>query len=155
MTEESVDGQKFVDDIFVIASDGSAQSQLTDDGASRNPYWSPDGHQVLFERGWVPSGPVVMLMNSDGSDIRPLELQGTLADSFWAEPLGWWPDSTRFLVRTGDKDHHCSTALVQSSGASEPLLYGTGWPGSLSGPGKTPSSTGDPCVESASWTPSG
>lgn len=153
VTEESVDGQKSVDDIFVIASDGSGRAQLTDDGASRNPFWSPDGHQILFERGWFPSGPLVVLMNSDGSDIRDVELQGTLADGYWREPLGWSPDSSRFLVGTGDKAHHCSTVMVQSSGASEPLLEGTSWPGSEPpGPGYSPSSSGDPCAQSASWT---
>jgi Tol biopolymer transport system component len=57
-------------DIFVIDSDGTGLSQLTDDpGVEEGPSWSPDGKRIVYDAG-KPSSvfrPSVWVMRADGS----------------------------------------------------------------------------------------
>ena len=66
VTIESVAGNRFVDDIFVLGLDGSNMGRLTSQGASRNPIWSPDGQRIVFAEGWGPGRPRAMVMRADG-----------------------------------------------------------------------------------------
>lgn len=150
VTKETVAGNRSVDDIFVIGLDGSNLARLTSQGASRDPIWSPDGERILFAEGWVPDGPRVMMMGADGSEVEPLPLQY----GGWTEPLAWAPDSEQVLVRGGNDKHECSVLLASATGGgTSVLLEGTTVSATQPlGPGETPSATGDPCVQSASWS---
>ncbi len=150
VTKETVAGSRSVDDIFVIGLDGSDLARLTSQGASRDPIWSPDGQRILFAEGWGPhDGPRVMVMRADGSEVEPLPVRY----DGWTEPLAWAPDSEQVLVRGGNDQHECSTLLVSlAGGATSVLLEGTMPLARFLGPGETPSTMGDPCVESASWS---
>lgn len=130
VTRELVDGVHFVDDIFVLGLDGSF-SQLTAQGASRNPIWSPDGARILFEQGWSSVRTMVML--ADGSDIRRLSEPRDRV----TEPLTWNADSTQILVRTIER-YHCAMIRVDLSGGGTFTL-------------SEGSDAGIPCVQSASW----
>jgi len=150
VTKETFGGNRSVDDIFVIGLDGSNLARLTTQGASRDPIWSPDGQRILFAEGWGPDGPRVMMMRADGSEVEPLPVRY----DGWTEPLAWAPDSRQVLVRGGNDRHQCSMLLVSvAGGATSVLLEGTTPLATRSiGPEETPSSIGDPCVESASWS---
>ena len=149
VTQESIAGERSVDDIFVIGMDGSNMGRLTSQGTSRNPIWSPDGQRIAFGEGWGPDGPRVMVMQADGSAVESLHIPY----DGWTEPLGWAPDSERVLVRSGNDQQGCSMLLTSISGDTSILLEGTAvlFTHPL-GPGETPSPTGDPCVQSASWS---
>jgi Tol biopolymer transport system component len=142
-TKEAVAGSRFVDDIFVIGLDGSNLARLTSQGASRDPIWSPDGQRILFAEGWGPDGPRAMVMRADGSEIEPLPLRY----DGWTEPLAWAPDSEQVLVRGGNDQHECSVLLASATGGgTSVLLKGT------AASATQPLATGDPCVQSASWS---
>ena len=143
VTVESTQGNRFIDDLFVLPLDGSELTRLTDQGASRDPIWSPNGEQVAFTQGW--SGDIAtMLISADGSAVNPLSVDyqgGT-------EPLAWSPDSTQVLVGGFNDENECSTMVVLPSGETSTLLRGTYLTES---PTETPSEDHDPCVQSASW----
>lgn len=104
----------------------------------------------MFAEGWMPRGPRVMVMRADGSEVEPLPLRY----EGWAEPLAWAPDSGRILVGGGNSQHDCSMLLASASGETSVLLEGTTVLATQHlEPGETPAATGDPCVQSASWTP--
>ena len=53
----------------------------------------------------------------------------------------------------GNDQQDCSTLLASASGETSVLLEGTtALTTQPLGPGETPSATGDPCVQSASWS---
>jgi hypothetical protein len=43
-------------DIYVLNADGTGQVQVTKDGHSRRPTWSPDGHTIAFSSGTAVQG---------------------------------------------------------------------------------------------------
>ncbi|TMD20304.1 MAG: hypothetical protein E6I99_14120, partial [Chloroflexi bacterium] len=63
-------------DIFTAAADGTGEVQLTSDGTSRQPAWSPDGTRIAFVSsrdardvgGWKER--YVYVMNADGSGVQ-------------------------------------------------------------------------------------
>ncbi|MGH7513075.1 MAG: TolB family protein [Gemmatimonadales bacterium] len=73
-------------DIYRINAGGTGLTQLTHDGLSRYPAWSPDGTKIAFEHFKNPQ-PDIYVMNADGSDPHLL-----IADAF--EPA-WSADGTR------------------------------------------------------------
>ncbi|MEX0985251.1 MAG: hypothetical protein WD096_09400 [Actinomycetota bacterium] len=146
VTRESLDGNRFVDDIFVIGLDGSTIAQLTAQGESRAPVWSPDGLRIMFAEGSVPDGPRVMVMQADGSDPRPIAID----HDGYTEPLTWAPDSEQALVGAGSlKSNECSLLVVSPSGETSVLLQGSTFPPSSLETTQSPRD--DPCVQSASW----
>ena len=92
-------------DVFTMSPDGSGRRQLTHDGRSGKPRWSPDGRYLLYEHATrirVVSGePVrdIWLMQSDGS--HPRRLVGGPADD---RAPAWGPDGESFaFVRGGER----------------------------------------------------
>jgi len=61
--------------VWVINSDGTGSTQLTEDPTHRNnddPSWSPDGKQILFATGRSGVGVELWIMDADGSNERRL-----------------------------------------------------------------------------------
>ena len=79
-------------DICVINPDGTGTNQLTDDGVSYRPEWSPDGQKIAFYSGPPPTVNL-HIMDPDGSNRRELvSNQNDIYDFIWS------PDSTKILV---------------------------------------------------------
>jgi len=104
------------EDIFVIRTDGSDRSRLTDDEfVDRNPRWSPNGREIAFcsSRGREYQ---IHTIRPDGSQ----RLQRTRSTKHWhAEPI-WSPDplepklaAIRFLQDMSGK----STVIFDSTDA--------------------------------------
>jgi Tol biopolymer transport system component len=142
VTVEDIVGDRLVDDIFVLALDGSSMVRLTEQGASREPVWSPDGSRIAFAEGFSHRGPRAMVMNADGSGVRPAAVD----EEGWAKPLAWAPDSSSIALQGGGIDRECILVIATEENSSVILrgTYELGLPGD-------DTSEGDPCVSSASW----
>jgi Tol biopolymer transport system component len=91
--------QELEQDIFVMASDGSQVTRLTEsEGRDTSPNWSPDGCQIAFvsERD---GNFEVYVMNADGSD--PVRL--TRSAGYEWSPT-WAPDG-ELITFTSTRDH--------------------------------------------------
>lgn len=81
-TKDARDSYHPTFDIYSMSPDGTNVTQLTHDGNSSVPTWSPDGQQILFiqngrtqrvnpyHQSHLPFG--LYVMNRDGSDVRLL-----------------------------------------------------------------------------------
>jgi dipeptidyl aminopeptidase/acylaminoacyl peptidase len=66
--------------IYTIAADGSPPlSQLTFDGQSDHPRWSPDGHRIAFDR----SGDI-FVMDANGRNARQVTTVGDASEPAWS-----------------------------------------------------------------------
>ena len=110
-TQSGFDGNDFLQELWVMATDGSARRKLSDDGA--NPAWSPEGRRSADEGG----GPV-RIIHADGSGDARLTRQ-----RFGAFDPAWSPDGTRIaFVTTLDEppnrpaERHIFVANTDGSG---------------------------------------
>ena len=109
-------------EIFVMNADGTGAVQLTHNNAlDWAPQWSPDGTRIVFEsdhEGYsdADSGlhyPLdVMVMNADGSGLRPLA-QHSAYDSGGS----WSPDGTQ-VAFTSDRDGDAEIFIVNADGTN-------------------------------------
>jgi hypothetical protein len=67
---QGASGSFFGTDVFVVGDDGSNPVRLTQGGRSGAARWTGDG-RILFGQD-SGSGPQLMTMNPDGSDVRPV-----------------------------------------------------------------------------------
>ena len=74
--------------IYLMSSDGSGVTRLTDDSVpfAENPAWSPDGSKLAFS-SFQNTQTNIYTINSDGSSLKQIAIGGT-------KPT-WSPDSTR------------------------------------------------------------
>jgi dipeptidyl aminopeptidase/acylaminoacyl peptidase len=113
-------------DLFTIAADGSARTQLTHFGPRRSsgqPSWSPDGARIAFlsERGENGS-PRVWTMRSDGGDARPLTSARKATLELDSE---WSPDGTRIAFARatfGRESLRTSIVVANADGSGEQTL---------------------------------
>lgn len=85
--------------IFVIAADGSAESQLTRrDPHGFAPAWSPDGSKIAFN-GSSETTLALWVMGRNGEDPRVVGFRGPPEASFFSpRDPDWSPNSRRLVV---------------------------------------------------------
>jgi len=88
------DGSSTTEDIYIANADASAVTQLTSDGSSWMPQFSPDGKQIIYIREM--SGPGIWMMNADGTNQH----QVFAADANGAEAYSatFSPDGTKIAA---------------------------------------------------------
>ena len=84
--------------VYVMLSDGTDVSRLTDNSSDANPAWSPDGTRIAFTSG-RDGVAHIWIVNADGSGIR--RVSGEAADE--AQPT-WSPDGKRIAFVSGRDD---------------------------------------------------
>lgn len=85
-------------DIWIMNSDGTGLRQLTTDGLSAFPVWSPSGGKIAFESGRNQDD-AIYLMNADGSNQTRI---GSDAYSYLGNQICWSPDGTRIAFSDWD-----------------------------------------------------
>jgi dipeptidyl aminopeptidase/acylaminoacyl peptidase len=90
LTSVDLAGNKTTSAIWLAATDGSTQRQLTNSGKKdRHPRWSPDGKRLLFES--TRSGESQLwIMDMDGGEARQLTSLSTEASNGMWSPDGKW-----------------------------------------------------------------
>lgn len=78
----------------IVVADLSASKiiHLTQRNFDNNPFWSPDGRQIAFERTNQNNRTDLYLMDADGANLKPL-----LADDAQKTLDGWSPDGKSIL----------------------------------------------------------
>jgi TolB protein len=120
--------------IYSVAVDGGDHSLLAssvEEGFYESIAWSPDGAHILSqtrgELSWE-----LYLMNADGSDLRPLSVDGKV----WG--ISWSPDGAKLAYTTlsgGGEERRLQIWTQQPDGSAPSLLFE-----SASGPFRTGSS---------------
>ncbi len=88
-------------EIFVIASDGTGKTNLTNNPASdANPAVAPDGSAVAFVSDRTGPGYDLWLMDPDGSNPRQVTTLHSLGFSVYGRPA-WSPDSKKIVFSNG------------------------------------------------------
>jgi Tol biopolymer transport system component len=70
--------------IFTITPEGSDRTQLTFEGDSSMPSWSPDGTQLVYVVRFPGQLPMLSMIDADGANPRSLGVQG--------DAPSWGPD---------------------------------------------------------------
>lgn len=103
-------------EIYVMAGDGSGQTNLTrHSAADYAPAWSPDGRRLAFlsDRADPGRGADLYLMNADGGALTRVTSGAGLAG-----PVEWSPDGQRLLARqTVNLTQRLFVVKVDGSGA--------------------------------------
>jgi Tol biopolymer transport system component len=104
---------------IVIANvDGSGQRQLTEGASSRSPQFSPNGQQIVFDRG--PAGSAeIWVMNADGSNQRQLTFNGGLD-----ERPAWSADGAQ-IVFTSSRTGTAQVYVMDADGSNQRRLTTT------------------------------
>jgi len=90
----AIDG---TNEVFSMNIDGSELEQLTFIGVdSEYPSWSPDGKHIVFTSFYkgTSAGPVIYLMNSDGTNLRAMKPSEDSTSGFSGGYPKWSPDGT-------------------------------------------------------------
>ncbi len=126
--------------VFRVNIDGSELTQLTFDSLSfyiQSPRWSPDGSKIAYIRGLGTHSSQVMIMNSDGSNLR-----GISETLFESQKPNWSPDGSKvvyeqfiesnvvpeiFYADTASEDGSLTRRLTNLNGsATNPQWSGNG-----------------------------
>jgi Tol biopolymer transport system component len=106
------------DSLFLVNSDGSGITRLSNDVHLFQPDWSPDGSRIAFVASTRRGGGDISLMDADGSNVR--RLTATPAEEGMP---AWSPDGTRIaFVREG------SLWVMEADGTGEMQLLGSADP---------------------------
>jgi TolB protein len=90
-------------DVYVINADGSEERNLTGDGLSERPIWSPDGRKIAFWSGPDGAGGIYV-MNADGSERQLLADSGArlrheaCPNCGGLRHVAWSPDGRKMLL---------------------------------------------------------
>jgi Tol biopolymer transport system component len=118
----------FVQDVFLINSDGSGLTGLTTDifdGVDYDhPEWSPDGSKLSVTiRETVGIDQYIAhigVMNNDGSGLTPLAPAATWTSSSWS------PDGKKIAFTSGTAGAR-SIAWISADGSESGILVAEGW----------------------------
>ena len=80
--------QFYAYNICSINPDGTDLKQLTDNGTSRKPRWSPNGNWIAYISG-LDLKESLVVMKPDGTDLKQLTDNGTSRKPRWS-PNGNW-----------------------------------------------------------------
>ena len=104
----STGGGRFLQ-IFTMNPDGSDITQLTtDSGSHLHPSWSPNWHQIAFERIYD-----IFVINADGTGLTQVTHNGPVTSS--AQPA-WSPDGRRLAFASGDRGRLYGISVMNSDG---------------------------------------
>ena len=93
-------------DIYIVNADGSGLEQLTHDGLSSVPRWSPDGIRLVFNHVMPLTGePVIATMPADGRGEYTF-----LTSEFWSSYIGSYTPDGRQIVFESQLDGLVSAA---------------------------------------------
>lgn len=107
---EPVEGNKLVfsmpeadgdHQIFSMNLDGTELKQLTffERGEAYEPSWSPDGKRIVFTGDSLSTslGTAIYVMDSDGSNIKPMKRWDSSPTAVYGSNPKWSPDGTRIV----------------------------------------------------------
>ena len=101
--------------IYVMDTDGTNQTRLTNTGNNQTPAWSPDGNKIAF--GSNRDGNYeIYAMNGDGTDQTRL----STSDGGDIEPA-WSPDSSKIAFRS-DRDGNGEIYVMNADGSDQTRL---------------------------------
>jgi len=103
-------------DIFVMNSDGSGVTNLTNDGLfNANPNWSSDGTKIVFDRGEFGSSDI-FIINADGSGLTRI----TNHPDNEIMPA-WSPDGDKIAFISG-RDGNLELYVMNADGSDQTRL---------------------------------
>lgn len=82
-------------DVYVVAADGSSQTNITNDGMSEHPAWAPNGTEIAFRTSSLGSS--IQAVRPDGSKRRVIADLPT--GDFWPQ---WSPNGSSLLFSSYD-----------------------------------------------------
>lgn len=118
-------GESTIQRIYSINSDGSANTQLTENLSYHNsedirPIWSPDGERILFlSNRQFQTTKKLYLISSDGSSFR--ELTYSSYDSFTESSPAWSPDGAHIAYTSENALGAPKIYLIRADGTEAPF----------------------------------
>jgi Tol biopolymer transport system component len=130
-------------DLFVVDVETGDERQLTDDGISRDPAWSPDGTRIAFRHG--PRGAEdIAVVSPQGGDVttihrpRPSGIGGGFP---YGNTIEWSPDATKIAFANRGEGDVCQILTIDvPSGTTRELI-------------SSPARDGCPGQYGMSWAP--
>ena len=108
-----------VGDIYTVGTDGTGMKRFTmDQPHAAAPSISPDGKHLLINSAAVERKPQIIVMKTDGTDIRPLTSDSSLA---FYNPI-WSPNGKRIVYYVERGDNKDQIWSMKSDGTDKKLL---------------------------------
>jgi TolB protein len=98
--------------IFVMNTDGSSPTQLTDGGYEIRPRWSPDGRKILYQSLRL-NGYELWVMNADGSGKK------RLTDNHVDDTFPTWSADGRQIIFTSTRNGRTQLYVMNADGGGE------------------------------------
>lgn len=100
--------------IYVMDADGDNLKQVTFDGESMDPAWSPDGGRIVFiSNRAAPNKWLVYTMDPDGGNVTNL---GAVAQNWQSRPV-FSPDGQRIVFASTRDDFFGSIFIMNADGS--------------------------------------